>query len=99
MFMQHFFTCVIIFQLLLVERSSQKQLTLVFNNVEIKSNPSMMNMTKLTYKYKTIGSSKYIESIDPFTVHFHRDLKTFVVSEMKIYNRNISQNYFRWQLS
>lgn len=101
MFVRHFFTCVIIFQLFLVERSFQKQTTLFFTNVNVKTNPSIMNITQLTFKYKSIGSSKYIESIDPFTVHFHRDLQTFVVSENLLFNSSckILQNCFRWQLS
>ena len=82
MLMRQFLTCVIIF----VERSSQMQTTLFFSKVDMKTNPSMMNITELTYKYKTIGSSKYIESIDPFTINYYRDLRTFVVSKNVVCN-------------
>lgn len=50
-----------------------------YRKAEMRTNPANMNSSQITFRYTTVGSTKYIEAIEPFTVFFFRELKYFMV--------------------
>lgn len=65
-----------------IEKSYEKEPKLLYTKAEMRTNPANMNTSQLTYLYKTIGSKKYVEVIEPFTVFFYRELKSFTVCKL-----------------
>ena len=83
-----------------IEKSYQKESKLLYSKAEMRTNPANMNTSQLTYLYKTVGSNKYVEIIEPFTVFFYRELKSFIVCKLSsLLYLLIKFRDFRFQLN
>ena len=67
-----------------IKMSYQKESKVFYKKAEMRTNPANMNTSQLTFLYKTIGDTKYVEVIEPFTVFFYRELKSFIVCKLSL---------------